>query len=56
MLMANEESSELTEPFVGSFYDPSAFVSSQFAAIFILSQFAIFPIRHDQLDAALVRR
>jgi hypothetical protein len=35
MLMANQQPAELTEPGVGAFDDPAAFVSPQLAAIFI---------------------
>jgi hypothetical protein len=50
--MANQESSELTEPCVGALDDPAALVSSQLPAILVLAQFVVGPVRHDQLDAA----
>lgn len=50
--MANQESSELTEPCVGSFYDPASFVAAQFAAILILAQLIVLAVGHDQFDAA----
>ncbi len=35
MLMSNQQSAELTEPCVGSFDDPAALISPQFAPIFV---------------------
>ena len=35
MLMTDQQPAELTEPGIGAFDDPAAFVSPQFAAIFV---------------------
>jgi len=51
--MPDKQSAELTEPRVGSFYDPAAFVSSELSSILILSEFVVLAVGHDQLDAAL---
>ena len=55
MLMANQQSAELTEPRVGAFDDPAAFVSSQLAPIFIAPVLVVAPVGHDQLDAPLLQ-
>jgi len=55
MLMADEQSSELAQPGVGSFDDPTPLVAAQFAPIFIPSFLAILPVRCDQLDAAFLQ-
>jgi hypothetical protein len=39
MFMTNQQSPELTEPGIGSLYDPAAFVTPHFASIFMV----IFP-------------
>ncbi len=51
MLMANQQSTELTEPCVCPLHDPAAKITPQFASIFEAPQLAILPVRHDQLDA-----
>jgi len=53
MLMTHQQSSELTEPSIGSFDDPSPFVAAHFPSIFIPPLPVILPIRRDQLDATL---
>jgi len=50
--MANQKSAELTEPGVGAFDDPAAFVSSQLAAIFVAPLFVVAAVRNDQIYAA----
>jgi len=53
MLMANQQSAELTKPCVGSLYDPTSFISSEFPSIFVTPCFVVLPIGHDEIDAAL---
>ena len=53
--MANQKSAELTEPGVGAFDDPAAFVSSQLAAIFIAPVLVVAPVRHNQIDTTLLQ-
>ena len=53
MLMTNQQAAELTEPGVGPRDDPAAFVSPEFAPIFIASLLVVAPVGHDQLDAPL---
>ena len=55
MLMTNQQSAELPEPGIGSFHDPSPFVASQFAAIFVSPPFVVLPVRRDQFDASLLQ-
>ena len=52
--MSHEESSELTEPCVCAFDDPSAFVAPEFSAVFISPQFAVLAVGYDEFDAALL--
>jgi len=53
--MANKESSELTEPGVGAFDDPSSLVAPELSAVFVLSLLAILAVRNDEIDAALLQ-
>jgi len=55
MLMANRQTAELTEPCVGAFDDPAAFVSPQLAPILIAPVLVVAPVGHDQLDAPLLQ-
>ncbi len=55
MLMSNQESSELSEPRVGSLDNPAAFVAAQFPPVLISPLLVVLPIRGDQLDAALLQ-
>ena len=55
MLMANQQPTELTEPSVGAFDDPAAFVAAQLAPIFIASVLVVAAVRNDQLDAPLLQ-
>ena len=54
MLVTNQQSAKLSEPCIGSFYNPSAFVAAELAAIFITPQFVVLPVRRDQFDASLL--
>ncbi len=51
--MANQQSAELTKPCVRPLYDPTAFISSEFPSIFVAPCFVVFPIGHDEINAAL---
>src|SRR5713101_5107168 len=53
--MTNKESAELTEPGVGAFDDPAAFVSPELASVLVTPVLAVLPIRHDEVDAALLQ-
>jgi len=53
--MTNQQSSELAQPGVGSFDDPTPLVASQFAPIFVAPLPIVLPVRCDQLDAALLQ-
>src|ERR1700681_1536021 len=49
MLMTNQQSSELSEPGVGSFHNPAAKTAPVFTALFLV----VVAVRHNQFDAAL---
>jgi hypothetical protein len=53
--MMNQQSSELAQPGVGSFDDPTPLVASQFAPIFVAPVPIVLPVRRDQLDAAFLQ-
>jgi len=53
MLMTNQQSTELSEPGIGSLHDPAAKVAAEFAPVFVTSLLVVVAIRHDQVDAAL---
>ena len=55
MLMANQQSAELTEPSVGPLHDPAAEIAPQLASIFVSPFLVVVPVRHDQVDAALLQ-
>ena len=55
MLMPDQESSELTEPRVGSLDDPAPLVSAQFPSVFVAPLLVVVPVRGDQLDASLLQ-
>src|SRR5215469_1960212 len=54
MVMANQQTSELPEPCIGSLYDPTTFVAPQFAAIVVSPFLIVVPIRSNQFDATLL--
>jgi len=49
--MADQQAAELTEPCVGAFDDPAAFVAPEFAVILVAPLLVVAAIGHDQLDA-----
>ena len=49
--MADQQSSELSQPCIGSFDDPTALVAAQFPAIFVSSLLVVLPVGCNQLDA-----
>ena len=50
--MTNQQSAELTEPCIGSLYNPASLVSPQLASVFVPSLLVVLPIGHNQFDAA----
>jgi hypothetical protein len=52
--MTDQQTAELSEPCIGSFDDPAAFVSAQFPAVMISPFFVVVPVRGDQFDAAFL--
>src|SRR4029077_13344036 len=55
MFMTHQQSSELAQPRVGAFDDPTPLVAAQFASIFVPPGLAILPVRRDQLDATFLQ-
>jgi len=53
MLMEDQHAAELSEPCVGAFDDPAAFVAAQLASVLIAPVSAVFAIRNDVVDAPL---
>ena len=51
--MAHEESTELTEPCIGAFDDPTTLVTSELAPVLIAPQLAVVAVRDDEVDASL---
>ena len=52
MLMSYQESSELSEPRVGSLDNPAMLVSAQLAPVFVAPLLIVLPVRGDQFDAS----
>ena len=53
MFMTNQQSAELPEPGMGSFHDPAALVTAEFASIFVPSFLVVLAIGGDPVDAPL---
>ncbi len=53
--MANKQPSELTEPCVGAFDDPAAFVAPRLPAVPVFSFLVAFPVRNDEVNASLAK-
>jgi hypothetical protein len=55
VFVTNQQAAELPEPGIGSFDNPAAKIAPQFPPIFVAPLLVVFPVRHDQLDAALLQ-
>jgi hypothetical protein len=53
--MSYQESSELSEPRVGSLDAPATFVSAQLASVFVSPLLIVLPVWNDQFDALLLQ-
>jgi hypothetical protein len=53
MLMTNQQAAKLSEPRIGSFYDPSTLVSTEFPAVLIAPPLVVLSVRRNQINAAL---
>ncbi len=52
--MTSEESTELTEPCVGTLYDPTPLIAPELAPVLVPSELAVLAIRDDEFDASLL--
>ena len=55
MFMANQQSAKLAEPRVGSFHDPAALITPQFAPILVAPLLVVLPVRRDQFHASFLQ-
>jgi len=55
MLVADQQSAELTEPGIGSLHDPTSLIAAQFAPIFVSPMRVVLSVRRDQFDATLLQ-
>ena len=51
----NKQSAELSEPCVGSFDDPAAFVASELPAVLVFSLLVVISVRDDEVDSSLLK-
>jgi hypothetical protein len=54
MLMTNQQSAELTKPFIGSLPNPATNVTPQFASILVAPLRIVLPVGRNQFDASLL--
>ena len=55
MFMANQQASELAKPGVGSFHNPAALITPQFASVFITPLLVVPPVGRNQFDSSLLQ-
>ena len=55
MLMTNQQTAELAQPGVGSFHDPAALITPQFAPILVAPLLIVLPVRRNQFNASLLQ-
>jgi hypothetical protein len=55
MLMTNQQPAKLAEPGVGSFHDPAALITPQFAPIFVAPLLIVLAVRRDQFNASFLQ-
>jgi hypothetical protein len=55
MFMTDQQSSELTEPGVGSLYNPAALITPQFAAIFVAPSLVVLAVWRNQFNPSLLQ-
>src|ERR1700693_4812833 len=55
MLMADQQAAELTEPGVGSLYNPSALITPQFAPIFVAPSLVVLAVGRNQFNPSLLQ-
>ena len=55
MLMTNQQPAKLAEPGVGSFHDPAALITSQFAPVLVAPLLVVLPVRRDQFNASFLQ-
>jgi len=52
--MANQQTSKLPQPCIGSLYDPAPLVPSQFTSVLVAPLLVVLAVRHNQFNAALL--
>src|SRR5271157_1596672 len=55
MFMTNQQPAKLAQPGVGSFHDPAALITPQFAPVFVAPLLTVLPVRRDQFNASLLQ-
>src|ERR1035437_9147316 len=55
MFMTDQQSSELTEPGVGSLHNPAALITPQFAPIFVAPSLIVLAVGRNQFNASLLQ-
>ena len=55
MLMTDQQSSELTEPRIGSLHNPAAFITPQFAPIFVAPSLIVLAVGRNQFNPSLLQ-
>jgi len=53
--MTDQQAAELTEPGVGSFHNPAALITSQFASILVAPSLVVLPVGGNQFDPFLLQ-
>ena len=55
MLMTDQQAAKLTEPRIGSLYNPAALITPQFAPIFVTPPLIVLPVGRNQFNPALLQ-
>ena len=55
ILMTNQQPAELPEPGMGSFHDPAALITPQFAPIFVAPSLVVLPVGRNQFNPAFLQ-
>src|SRR5436190_9731641 len=52
MLMTNQQPAKLSQPGVSPLHNPATLVTPQFPSVLVAPMLVVFPVRHNQFDAA----